>query len=410
MKILAYLLLFVLTNYTVYSQENSGSFESPDKRNLKADEYYKFGNEKLYDGDYKGAIIYYDEAIKLSPKVASYYIQRAQAKELAKQETAALTDYEIAIRVDPENPNTYFKRGLLYHNRKNYETAIIDFSRLIEGESIEETKAIIFKGSEINKGGDATFNSIVTIDKMRGDVYNARANSLKEMGILDLALQDYDSAITNNRESAIFLVNRGLLKLETKDTSSAAIDFRRALNIEEDNNVALYNLSLIADAEERNRLNAKIFKQGQYAQAYSKRAFDKYLKNDFIGALNDYDSALILRPNFAEDLMNRGLVKIKSERYIEAIDDFNASLKYNKGLVRNYFHLGNIYQVLKDFPNAIDHYQLYLSFDGSDAGAHYNKGIAEYNSGKNEDACKSLKKALELGEESARKAIGSVCK
>lgn len=411
MKLLSIILLVLLfIHQSSYTQEKSEIFDSQKKRNLKADEYYKLGNDNLYSRNYKESIIYFDEAIKLRPKKSSYYIQRAQAKELANKKIGALTDYEIAIKIDPVNPNAYFKRGLFYYSQKNYETAIIDFNRLLEEDFPKETKAIIFKGNITSENEEFAFNRITTIDNMRGDIYNARANALTGMKKFDLAMQDYDSAISINSGSANYLVNRGLLNLQMKDTANAKIDFRKSLKIDEKHHAALYNLSLIADAKEKTHLNTIIFSQEQFNQAYSRRGFEKFMKNDFAGALNDYDSALILNPKCAKDLMNRGLVKMKLEKYLEANKDFITSLEQNRNLIRNYVHLGNNYQILKDFQNAINYYQLYLSLNGDDASVYYNKGIAEYNSGKNKNACESLKKALDLGKENTKKVIESVCK
>jgi tetratricopeptide (TPR) repeat protein len=402
-------LLFLSLSYQTQGQDNSEVFDSPEKRSLKADEYYELGNDQMYQEAYEAAIASFDEAINLSPRTSAYYMQRAQAKELASKKVAALIDYEIVIRLDPENPNAYFKRGLLYHNQKKYKQAIADFSHLLTLDHYEDTKAIIFKGIETNKGGDATFSSLETMDKMQGDIYNARASSYMVMNDLKNAMEDFDSAVSINANSANFLVNRGLLHLQNKDSVEAESDFRKALELDDTHHVALYNLSLIANKTEKRKINNQIFSQGQYAQAYSRRGYDKYMSGAHKSALNDYDSALVLRPNHGEDLMNRGLAKLKLNQTLGALKDFQTSINKDRNLIRNYVHLGNTYQAIKDYQQAIGYYQLYLTLNGDDPSVFYNKGIAELNYNQNEEACKSLKYALALGEEKARKVIGSVC-
>ena len=404
-------LIFLLTiSQYGLAQENPEVFDSPEKRSLKADEYYELGNDQMYNEAYEAAIASFDKAIELSPRTTAYYMHRAQAKELTKKKVSALIDYEIVMRLDPENPNAYFKRGLLYHGQKIYKQAIDDFSRLLELDNFGDTKAIIFKGIEINEGGDAIFSGIETIDKMTGDVYNARANSYQATGNLENAMIDFDSAVSINTNSANFLVNRGLLHLQNTDSINAKLDFRNALEIDETHQVALYNLSLISSKEEQVKINSKIFGEGPYAQAYSKRGYDKYMSGAYKSALRDYDSALLLRHNHAKDLMNRGLTKAKLNKTSLAMVDFKSSINLDRNLLRNYVHLGNAYQSLKNYQEAINYYQLYLTLNGDDARVYYNKGIAELNAEKNEEACKSLKKALELGEGKARKVVSSVCK
>jgi tetratricopeptide (TPR) repeat protein len=44
-------------------------------------------------------------------------------------------------------------------------------------------------------------------------------------------------------------------------------------------------------------------------------------------AVNDFNSAINLDPNFAEAYYRRGVSKLKSRRYHEAIEDFRKSLE-----------------------------------------------------------------------------------
>jgi tetratricopeptide (TPR) repeat protein len=134
------------------------------------------------------------------------------------------------------------------------------------------------------------------------------------------------------------------------------------------------------------------------------------LDGDYRGALKDYDSALFWMPKNAEDLMNRGIVKSKLRRPRSAIADFDKSIKLDKKLYRNYFLIGNAFQVLNDYKKAVTYYEFYLGSNGDDAQVLYNKGVAELKLGNRKQACQDLTSALKMGEKRAVKAKESACR
>ena len=68
-----------------------------------AEAYVNKGN-KLYDqGDYQAAISYYDEAIQLNPEDAKAYNNRGNAKKELGDFEGAISDYDAAIHLDPND-------------------------------------------------------------------------------------------------------------------------------------------------------------------------------------------------------------------------------------------------------------------------------------------------------------------
>lgn len=388
-------------------------YSSRSERNKKSAEYYDLATELYQNDKYKKAIAYYDSAISLNLRRLDYYLSRAEAKEMIGNYVAALVDYTTVIEINYQDPyaiNAYFKRGLIYHRQKNYAAAIEDFTHLLDIENFGETRTLIFKGEQQNEGGEVKFSGITTIDKMRGEVFNARAQSYQMIGEKEKALTDFEMAITENSLEPNYYVNRGLYWLHVLDTASAKADFIKALEIRAGYKPALYNLSKISSAKERESLNKELYVDNEVAVVFSQRAYDKFLAGNYRGALKDYDSALFWMPKNAEDLMNRGIVKAKLRRPRSAIADFDKSIKLDKGLYRNYFLIGNAFQILKDYNNAVTYYEFYLNSKGADAQVLYNKGVAELKLGNKTQACKDLTQALQMGEKRAIKAKESVCR
>ena len=395
---------------TTNGQNSPAHLESPQQRTINAEEYYDLGMNAFGIGDYDEAISNFNQAIEIKPAIPYYYMSRGQCRELKNDEMGALIDYEMVLKLDPENTNAHFKRAWINYKRGSYDRAVEDYSYVIMNSGTQATTSIIFKGMEYNEGGQTVMTGVTTIDKLKADAHNGRALANAAKGETLEAMIDYEKAILLNPSDPNYLVNRGLLSMKLNDKESAKGDFKKALAVFPGHKSALYNLSLIADQSELKAIEQQLYASGDFAVAFSKKGYDAYLSGNYMQALIAYDSALLLRPNHAEDLMNRGLVKSKLNRPQSAIKDFESSLKHKQTLNRNYVHIGNAYQVLKQYEDAVNYYKLYITLEGEDGLVLYNKGIALYKLEMYQEACFDLTKAVELGETRAEKARIAACR
>jgi tetratricopeptide (TPR) repeat protein len=65
-------------------------------------------------GDIARAIVDYDDAIELDPKLALAHLNRGIALEAKGNTDLAIADYDEAIRLDPKLASAYSKRGIAY--------------------------------------------------------------------------------------------------------------------------------------------------------------------------------------------------------------------------------------------------------------------------------------------------------
>ena len=402
------MVILTLFGWNAYCQDER-TYESRDQRNKASEAHYDKGQDYYSKGEFEIAILQFDSAIALNLRRIDFYVSRAEARESLGDHLGALVDYESAVRLDSDDPNLRFKRGLIYQKLKNYELAVEDFDYLMNWANFNETTAIIFKGVQHNEGGAAEFAGITTIDKMKSDVLNARGQCRHALGLTDKALNDFDWAIRENNQAPAYYVNRGLCHIDRKDTASAKSDYISALTIQPGYKSALFNLAKIASEEERSQLNKELYEDNEISVVFSQRAYEKFLGGDYQGAILDYDSAIFWDPKNSDDFMNRGIVKSKLKMSRSAISDFKKSLELNQLLVRNYSLIGNALQQLKSYQEAIEFYQLYLLKEGADAQVLYNKGIAELTIGERKTACEDLSLALNLGEKRAEKPKKSAC-
>ncbi|MEP4095021.1 tetratricopeptide repeat protein [Reichenbachiella sp.] len=400
-----FIVAFITEGYTQNLDLNASSAE----RKRIADDYYEHGNVAGSRGQFRLAILYYDSAIRLHGGSSDYFFARGQAKELANNNIGALTDFEAALRLDSEHYTSMFKRALIYYKQKNYKQAAKDFTFLINNVETFETKAIVFKGASYDEKGEMIFSGIATLEDMKADVYLARAQTYEKMGFSTPTMLDYDKAISLNNHEPNYYVHRGLFKLSKEDSEGAEVDFRNALEIDQFHRLALYNLSFLVDEEEKNEIDKILYGVGDFAMAYSRRAFENYQKGRYEEALLDYDSALTIKRDNANDLMNRGMVKAKLDRHKDAIKDFESSVYTDNTLTRNFVLIGNSFQELNNYPQAVTYYQRYLRSETGDGVVYYNLGLAYMKARKDDEACEALRKAYDLGEERAEPALEQVC-
>lgn len=104
---------------------------------LTPKEFWERGKEKLDLGDYQGAIVDFNETIRLEPNYldANYVFLalfvRGIAKLALEDHQGAVTDCTEAIRLRPNYPQLYYWRGIAKNALKDYKGAFVDFTKAI---------------------------------------------------------------------------------------------------------------------------------------------------------------------------------------------------------------------------------------------------------------------------------------
>lgn len=82
--------------------------------------------------DFASALSDMNEAIKLQPHFAGYFINRAFLRYRLDDYFGAMSDYDYAINLDPLNPVGWFNRGLLRAEVADNDRAIQDFTKVLQ--------------------------------------------------------------------------------------------------------------------------------------------------------------------------------------------------------------------------------------------------------------------------------------
>ncbi|MCH6590699.1 MAG: tetratricopeptide repeat protein [Proteobacteria bacterium] len=102
-----------------------------------------------------------------------------------------------------------------------------------------------------------------------------------------------------------------------------------------------------------------------YAQAYHNRGIAYYDKGLDEQAIADLDNAIRLKPDYATGYFNRGLVYDKMGLYDWASDDYSKAILLQPDLDSAYFNRGRMYEATGRQPSALQDFQRAYSLDPS---------------------------------------------
>ena len=93
-------------------------------------------------------------------------------------------------------------------------------------------------------------------------------------------------------------------------------------------------------------------------------------------AVETFDEAIRLFPDYADAFANRGVAHNKLGQYQRALQDFDEAIKLNRGLAMAYSNRGNAYSNLDQLEKAIANYNKAIRLDPRIAIAYYNRALA----------------------------------
>ncbi len=109
-------------------QVNTEAKKNNDTTPVTTGEMTVAAEEAIKKGDYKLAVDYYSQLIKLNPNEAEYYLKRSMVNiNYLKDFKAAVKDCEQGLKVSPNEPAFYYNRGTAYTRLEDWKKAKKDF-------------------------------------------------------------------------------------------------------------------------------------------------------------------------------------------------------------------------------------------------------------------------------------------
>lgn len=214
----------------------------------------------------------------------------------------ALADFDAAIALIPNFPNSYIYRGLIWAYERQFDRAIDDFSR---ARSLSPNDPLIYNnlaGAYEKKGAldeaiDA-YNQALRIQPGYAEAYYNRAAAFLAKGDQSRALSDYDQAIWLQPTFANAFGNRGAVRLMRGEFEQAISDFSAAIKL-----------------------------QPRDGTFWSNRANALLTVGDYERAIADFEQALQIDPGSAAMYLGRGRARLFRGENAAGADDFNTAIR-----------------------------------------------------------------------------------
>jgi protein O-mannosyl-transferase len=136
-------------------------------------------------------------------------------------------------------------------------------------------------------------------------------------------------------------------------------------------------------------------KQEAY-QAYNGRAVARVKRNENALALQDFQQALTLHPNYPRVYYNRGKLFASMGDHERALADFNTAIAMNPNNHKYFLERGVVRSKRNELSEAVADYNEALRLRPDDAGVYVNRGLTYKKMGNHEAALNDYAKALEL--------------
>jgi tetratricopeptide (TPR) repeat protein len=148
----------------------------------------------------------------------------------------------------------------------------------------------------------------------------------------------------------------------------------------------------------------------QTADEYLNRGLAKYSILDYTGAINDYNKAIEINPEYAQAIYYRGIAKYELKDYKGAIRDYTRSIEINPNFAVAFYNRGITRINRHDSRGAISDYTKAIEINNAFAEAYYLRGMTRITDlGQKDSGCTDLSKAGELGFTTAYEAIKKYC-
>ncbi|TRU94650.1 MAG: tetratricopeptide repeat protein [Microcystis wesenbergii Mw_QC_S_20081001_S30D] len=102
---------------------------NPNSKLAFAELFFNYGIEEWKKGNFVQSLAQFNLVIRLNPNDASAYLFRGNAYGQLKEYQKAIADYTQAIRLDPNYADAYNLRGLVYGMSGNRQKAIADLQK-----------------------------------------------------------------------------------------------------------------------------------------------------------------------------------------------------------------------------------------------------------------------------------------
>ncbi|MDM3844989.1 MAG: tetratricopeptide repeat protein [Aphanizomenon gracile PMC638.10] len=302
---------------------------------------------------------------------ASQWLERGNQLWRLRRYSEAIQAFEAAIKQKPKFIHlAYYGKGLALGSSGKYPEAITAFEQAVKSQP-DFVPAWLYLSAVYRESNQldkalAAINKAIQLQPNNPNLYNEKYAVLSDLKKYREAEAAINKAIELSPRAAFYL-NRGVVRDELGNKQGAIDDYNLAIKI-----------------------------NPNYEPAYNNRGNARNELGDKQGAIDDYNQAIKFNPNLAQAYYNRGIVRYDLGDKQGAIDDYNQAIKINPNLAQAYYNRGIVRYDLGDKQGAIDDYNQAIKFNPNYAQAYYNRGNVRKELGDKQGAIDDYNQAIKF--------------
>ena len=352
----------------------------------------------LIRGTAEQALSALNKAIDLRPDYVEAYNNRGAAKNLLGKHQEAIADYDKVIQLKPDYAEAYSNRGVTKSLLGKYQEAIADHDKTLQLKP-DYAEAYDGRGSAKHFLGRsqeaiADYNEAIRLKPDYAESYLHRGNTNRTLDKYEDAFADYNRVIDLQPDYAEAYDQRGLVQLKLGHHRKAIADYSKAIQLIKSGAAKL-------TGNQENSISLTLRRNTKFgeAEAYYNRGVVKLELGEFVEAIADYDESIRLKPDYAKSYHSRGVAKIYLKQLNDALADFDEAIRIQPNYAEAYNSRGGAKLLLSKTNEAIADFDEAIRINPEFINAYTNRAQAKIILRSIKEAKSDLQTALELAEQ-----------
>ncbi|KAG0240377.1 hypothetical protein B0O80DRAFT_381294 [Mortierella sp. GBAus27b] len=318
------------------------------------------GNSMYSSKKYNDAIRLYSQAIAFSPDPV-YYSNRAACYFLIDRFDKVVEDTTLALKLNPTYIKALGRRAQAYENMNKYQEAMHDFTAMCVLDGFKNDSYAQSMERNLKKIADIKAKEILKerVDRLPSKTFmSAYLDSFRKIELPETKPEDVTTGDGQFELAQYYLGQR-----------------------EYQNSMEAYEKAV--------ELNTT-----HMAKALNMRGTFIFLMGNSAKALEDFDKAIEVDPNYVQTYIKRGSVYMEQGDLAKTFGEFTTAIGIDPTDPNIYYHRGQVHFITGDYKTASEDYIKSIELEPKFVFSHIQYNVAQYKLGNLSDAMAGFKKAL----------------
>ena len=377
------------SQYRIQNADTLGALADVE-RALEIDKYTSYGYAQrsmitfMLGQDKEKALSDMDKAIKIDPRILSYYINRAVMRYHLDDLRGSMADYNHVVEEEPSNTLALYNRGLLRMQVGEYNDAIEDFSRVLNIRPNDifavYNRAMLYDRLSMYRKAVKDYTRVIEEYPDYAGVYFARSEALRKLGDIKGGKKDFDRAMQLEDEA----------KKKAASVDTTALQNTDKVRKESDKNINKFDRLLVSDdtaiktgyeSTIRGRVQDNKYKlkiEPQVTLTYYEQPSQLNLPKKYYRQLEELNRAKILPRSLKLTNKEASLDSMKIVRHFASIADNTKLIDINPNNAVPYMSRAIDFMLIQDFNGAIEDLTRITSASDNFIFAYFLRAVVRY--------------------------------